>query len=313
MDVEQLKLLISNPEYTRKKITLVDGRTLSYSECGNIQTGAPVLCCFGLMTSSVAVMFAHNEALKNNLRLISVDYPGVGESTLQVDRSLGGWADDMAQFCDQVLGRESTVRLLGHCLGGLHVLALLSDRTFKTRVQRVVLLSPWLCIEGKEFNPLLINVARRLPSYFQSQIIPTIVTTLSSGTIQLVGWSNPYQAQMQTAKIVTSYGKLQGQAGNEQMVRFALSKSEMHLPQDLEASIFIYHGSKDHLVLEKAVLEMVQLLRERNCKVTFKSVEGGDHNSVMVAPENLQSFMESLAGTESRASNVACPQTGVSM
>jgi pimeloyl-ACP methyl ester carboxylesterase len=313
MHWEQLKLLILNPEYTRKKIALVDGRTLSYSECGNIQTGAPVLFCFGLMTSSVAVMFAHYAALRNNLRIIAVDYPGVGESTLQVDRSLGGWADDMTQFCDQVLGLESEVRLLGHSLGGLHVLALLSDRTFKTRVQRVVLLSPWLYVEGKEFNPLLINVARRLPSYFQSQIIPTVLTTLSSGSIQLAGWSNPHHTQIQAAKIVTSYGKLQGQAGNEQMVRFALSKSEMYLPQDLEARIFIYHGSKDHLVLEKAVLEMVQLLRERNCKVTFKSVEGGDHNSVLAASDNLQSVMESLAGTESRACSVARLKTGISM
>ena len=97
------------------------------------------------------------------------------------------------------------------------------------------------------------------------------------------------------------------------MVRFALSKSDMYIPQDLEARIFIYHGSKDQLVLDKAVLELVQLLRERNCKVTYKSVEGGDHNSVLAQPENLQAVMESLSGTASRASSVARIKNGYSM
>ena len=313
MQWEQLKLLITNPNYVRKKLELVDGRALSYSECGNIENGLPVIFCFGLMTSSVAVMFAHYAALRNNLRIIAVDYPGVRESTWQEDRSLGGWADDMTQVCDQLIGSETPVRLLGHSLGGLHVLALLSDKTFKARVERVVLLSPWLYVEGTEFNPLLINVARRLPEYVQSRIIPTVLTSLSSGSIQLAGWSNPHHTQIQAAKIVTSYGKLQGQAGNEQMVRFALSKSERYLPQDLDARVFIFHGSKDTLVLDKAVLELVQLLRERNCKVTFKSVEGGDHNSVLAASDNLQNVMASLAGSSMRANNMSRVRTGHSV
>jgi hypothetical protein len=34
------------------------------------------------MTSSLAVIFSHREALKYNLRVvIAVDYPGIGEST----------------------------------------------------------------------------------------------------------------------------------------------------------------------------------------------------------------------------------------
>jgi pimeloyl-ACP methyl ester carboxylesterase len=299
MNWEKLKDLIQNPDYTKKKIRLADGRRLSYSQCGNTKSGIPVLFCFGLMTSSVAVMFAHYAALKHNLRIIAVDYPGIGESTFQEDRSLGGWPDDMQQFCDKVLGKGSRVRLLGHSLGGLHALALLSDRRFKARVERVVLLSPWRYIEGEEFSPFLISMARNMPHYIQSQIIPAVLTSLSSGSLQVAGWSNPQHRQINTAQIVTSYGCLQGQAGNEQMVRFALSKSEMYVPQDLEAPIFVYHGNKDNLVLETAVLELVELLRERNCKVTFISVSDGDHNSIMAEPKNLNSVMESLVGTDS--------------
>lgn len=299
MNWEKLKDLTENPAYTKKKIRLADRRRLSYSECGNTKSGIPVLFCFGLMTSSVAVMFAHYAALKHNLRIIAVDYPGIGESTFQEDRSLEGWPDDMQQFCDKVLGKGSRVRLLGHSLGGLHVLALLSDRQFKARVERVVLLSPWRYIEGEKFSPYLISMARNMPQYIQSQIIPTVLTSLSSGSLQMAGWSNPQHKQINASQLVTSYGCLRGQEGNEQMVRFALSKSDMFLPQDLEAPIFVYHGSKDNLVLETAVVELVELLRERNCKVTFISIGDCDHNSIMAEPNNLNSVMESLVGMES--------------
>ena len=56
MHWDRLRDLIENPEFTKKKVRLSDGRILSYSECGNIETGIPVLFCFGLMTSSLAVM-----------------------------------------------------------------------------------------------------------------------------------------------------------------------------------------------------------------------------------------------------------------
>jgi pimeloyl-ACP methyl ester carboxylesterase len=300
MNWEKLKNLTENPDYTKKKIRLADGRTLSYSECGNTKSGFPVLFCYGLMTSSVAIMFAHYAALKHNLRIIAVDYPGIGESTLQEDRSLGGWPDDMQQFCDEVLGKGSRVRILGHSLGGLHALALLSDPQFKARVERVVLLSPWRYIEGEEFSPYLISMARNMPQYVQSQIIPAVLTSLSTGSLQVAGWSNPQHKQIDASQTVASYACLQGQAGNEQMVRFALSKSELYVPQDLEAPIFVYHGTKDTLVLETAVVELVELLRARNCKVTFVSVSDSDHNSIMAEPNNLNSVMESLVGTRSK-------------
>ena len=41
-NAEALKKLILNPKYTKKKIQLSDGRILSYSECGNLESGIPV-------------------------------------------------------------------------------------------------------------------------------------------------------------------------------------------------------------------------------------------------------------------------------
>jgi pimeloyl-ACP methyl ester carboxylesterase len=294
--VDPLTKLIQNPKYTKKTTPLSDGRMLSYSECGNIDSGMPVLFCFGLMTSSLAIMFAHHRALRNNLRIIAVDYPGIGESTFQPDRTLDRWADDMSQFLDKVLGRCSKVRLLGHSLGGLHVLALLSNKSFKKRVVRTVLLCPWLYIEGDQFNPLWMKVTRKLPGVFQSSIIPFVLTGLSSGSMKMATWSNPEISQVQAAKLVMEYAYQQGHAGNEQMVRFALSKSDTYLPQETESPIVVFYGKQDPLVLESSTVEMIRLLKERKCNVTGIAVEDCDHNSILSKVENLIQVMSSLVG-----------------
>jgi pimeloyl-ACP methyl ester carboxylesterase len=303
---DALTRLILNPKYTKKKVKLSDGRVLSYSECGNIESGMPVLFCFGLMTSSLAIMFAHHRALRNNLRIIAVDYPGIGESTFQPDRALDGWADDMSQFLDKVLGRYSKVRLLGHSLGGLHVLALLSNKSFKKRVIRTVLLCPWLYIEGDRFNPLWMKVTRKLPGVFQSSVIPFVLTGLSSGSIKMATWSNPEMSQVQAAKLVLEYAYQQGQAGNEQMVRFALSKSDTYLPQETENPILLYYGKQDALVLESSTVELIRLLKERKCNVKGIALEDCDHNSVLSNVENLIQVMSSLVGdADSWAAEIA--------
>jgi pimeloyl-ACP methyl ester carboxylesterase len=294
--VDPLTKLILNPKYTKKRVTLSDGRLLSYSECGNIDSGMPVLFHFGLMTSSLAIMFAHHRALRNNLRIVAVDYPGIGESTFQPDRTLDRWADDMSQFLDKVLGQHSKVRLLGHSLGGLHVLALLSNKSFKKRVVRTVLLCPWLYIEGDQFSPLWMKVTRTLPVVFQSSIIPSVLTGLSSGSIKMATWSSPDISQVQAAKLVIEYAYQEGHAGNEQMVRFALSKSDTYLPQETESPILVYYGKKDPLVLESSTVELIRLLKERKCNVQGIAVEDCDHNSVLSNVENLIQVLASLVG-----------------
>jgi len=229
--------------------------------------------------------------------LLLLDYPGIGESTFQADRTLVGWADDVSEFLDKL--NLERVRLLGHSLGGLHALALLSNRSFKKRVIRTVLLCPWLNIEGESFNPTWMKLTHVLPDVFQSSIIPFVLTGLSSSTIKIATWSNPELAQFQATKLVMDYTCLQGQAGNEQMVRFALSKYETYLPEDSgpdSSPILIFHGKDDALVSECRTLELVRLLKERNCDVTYTAVNGGDHNSILSKTENLINVMASLVG-----------------
>jgi pimeloyl-ACP methyl ester carboxylesterase len=300
-----IQKLILNPKYTKKKVYFPsDGngdstRVLSYSECGNIESGMPVIFCFGLMTSSIAIMFAHHRALRNNLRIIAIDYPGIGESTYVDDRTLAEWGDDVMYFCDTVLGVDSKVRLLGHSLGGLHVLALLSHSKFKKRVVRSVLLCPWLYIDGEEFNPMWIRLTHGLPTIFKSKFIPYVLTGLSSSTINLATWSQPEQLNVQAAKLVTDYCFLQGQQGSQQMVQFALSKCDTYLPHDLfDSPVLVYHGKQDQLVLESSTMELVRLLNQRKCNAKHISLDDCDHNSLLSNVDNLIHIMSNLVGDD---------------
>jgi pimeloyl-ACP methyl ester carboxylesterase len=140
------------------------------------------------------------------------------------------------------------------------------------------------------------KVAHVLPDVFQSSIIPYLLTGLSSSTVQLLGWSNPEQIQFQATKLVMDYTCLQGQAGNEQMVRFALSKYDTYLPEDIESPIVIFHGKDDRLVSENRSLELVRLLKERKCNVSYAAIDDCDHNSILSKTENLINVMASLVG-----------------
>jgi len=258
------------------------------------------------MTSSLAIMFAHHRALRNNLRIIAIDYPGIGESTFEANRTLGGWADDVSEFLDRL--NLKRIRLLGHSLGGLHVLALLSNKSFKKRVVRTVLLNPWLYIEGASFSPNWMKVTHVLPDVFQSSIIPYLLVGLSSSSIKMLGWSNPQQIQFQATKLVMDYAFLHGQAGNEQMVRFALSKYETFLPDDIgpKSPILIFQGRDDKIVSESRSLELFRLLKERKCNVSYTAIDNCDHNSILSKTVNLIDVMASLVGdADSWAAEIA--------
>ena len=153
---------------------------------------------------------------------------------------------------------------------------------------------PWVQLDGEGLNPPWMQFAHKLPDVLLSSIIPRVLTHLSSGTINLMGWSNPSQQHLQAAKLVTAYATLQGQAGNEQMVQLALSKSYTYLPQDLDHTLFVYHGAQDKLVLEDSVAELVRLLQERRCPTKYVLVPHGDHNSVLARAENLTRVLQSL-------------------
>jgi pimeloyl-ACP methyl ester carboxylesterase/1-acyl-sn-glycerol-3-phosphate acyltransferase len=105
------------------KLSLRDGRTLAYMDRGP-RSGVPILHFHSFQGSRLERMAASDDLLaKMNIRLISPDRPGIGLSTPARDRTLVGWAADVAQLAGQLLGPGQPFSILGFSAGATYALA----------------------------------------------------------------------------------------------------------------------------------------------------------------------------------------------
>lgn len=89
-----------NPKKTQDRfIKLPDGRQLGYAEYG-APTGSPVLFFHGSPGSSYIHADLAGIAARRGIRLIAVDRPGYGLSSLQPGRTMLDWPDDIAALTD---------------------------------------------------------------------------------------------------------------------------------------------------------------------------------------------------------------------
>lgn len=82
-----------------------DGRKLAYVEFGNPQSPL-VIHNHGGPSSRLEGRLLANGAIRNGLRLVSVDRPGIGGSTPQMGRSYESWANDLLTIADALGYRE---------------------------------------------------------------------------------------------------------------------------------------------------------------------------------------------------------------
>jgi pimeloyl-ACP methyl ester carboxylesterase/1-acyl-sn-glycerol-3-phosphate acyltransferase len=105
------------------KITLRDGRTLAYMDRGP-RTGTPFLYFHGFQGSRLERVPGLDEILvKLHIRLISPDRPGIGLSTPAHARTVVGWAGDVRQLTEQILGPGQSFSILGFSAGATYALA----------------------------------------------------------------------------------------------------------------------------------------------------------------------------------------------
>jgi pimeloyl-ACP methyl ester carboxylesterase len=96
------------------------GLSLAWNEFG-APDGAPVFYYHGWPSSRLQARLAHNLAAERGLRIIAMDRPGMGKSTLIRDRKLEDWPELMGRFADH-LGIAKFGQL-GVSGGGPYVLA----------------------------------------------------------------------------------------------------------------------------------------------------------------------------------------------
>ena len=87
------------PSSMPKTITLRDGRTLAYIECGDAE-GTPVFHFHGHPGSRLEALIADKTARDVGVRLIGIDRPGMGFSDFKMGRRLLDWPGDVAELAN---------------------------------------------------------------------------------------------------------------------------------------------------------------------------------------------------------------------
>lgn len=106
-------------QHRLNQMTLPDGRQLAWAEWGPAD-GTPVLLCPGAATSrSLGFGLAHLADLQ--IRLLSIDRPGLGASDPAPGRSLLDWAADVAQFASAL--QLPRLKVVGFSAGAPFALA----------------------------------------------------------------------------------------------------------------------------------------------------------------------------------------------
>jgi pimeloyl-ACP methyl ester carboxylesterase len=82
-------------------IELPDGRQLCYAEYGDPQ-GIPIFYFHGFPGSRLAGQRFHEVALALGYRIISIDRPGMGLSSLNKDRTILSWPSDVLHLADHL-------------------------------------------------------------------------------------------------------------------------------------------------------------------------------------------------------------------
>ena len=108
-------------------LQLSDSRVLSYTEYGSAD-GSPILYFHGFPSSRLeALSFRHLQSLP--YRLIAIDRPGMGLSTINPTATLSSWANDIAEFTEKLsLNKFSILAYSGGAPFALACAALMKDK-----------------------------------------------------------------------------------------------------------------------------------------------------------------------------------------
>ncbi|EEP80900.1 predicted protein [Uncinocarpus reesii 1704] len=138
---EGVRAYMTASRLTQKVTHPQSGRIIAFSEVGD-PNGHVVFCCVGMGLTRYLTAFYDELARTLNLRLITPDRPGVGESDPCVDGSGPlSWPDDLAIICNQL--KITKFSMLAHSAGAIYALATALRMPQHIR-GRLHLLAPWI-------------------------------------------------------------------------------------------------------------------------------------------------------------------------
>ncbi|KAJ3272018.1 hypothetical protein HDV01_006058 [Terramyces sp. JEL0728] len=107
-----------------ESIKLKDGRNLAFISYGNVESTKVVLEHHGFPSSKNEGLLFHEKALEKNLRLITIDRPGFGDSDIDNEHSIKKFvAEDLVELVKQLEPQPTEISMLGISGGGPYVAA----------------------------------------------------------------------------------------------------------------------------------------------------------------------------------------------
>lgn len=160
-----------------KTLTLYDGRQLGYALYGPAD-GTPVLYFHGTPSSRLEVLMTtlcgvdlYQLLHQHQLRLIAIDRPGMGLSTLHPGRTVLSFAYDVQELMEQL--RIEEAKVMAWSGGGPYALALCSVMPEKIKGAFIIAgFSSSFC------QPMVFDALRRTRLYFRTaQAVPQVLKT----------------------------------------------------------------------------------------------------------------------------------------
>jgi len=290
----------------KDQIVLSDGRTLGFGEYG-APDGLPVFAFHGTPGSRFMLRAGDATARRAGVRLIAPERPGYGLSSYQRNRTLKGWADDVAALAD-ALG-VGTFAVAGISGGGPYAAA--SAALLPERVLAAALISPVGPMAGPE-RPDKIGRAHystfqllpRVPHFYRGAFnfgrlaflyapLPIYALIMSRAAPQ--DWKILSRKEVRLSLLGgVAEGVRPGVRGALEEMRIFSRPWDLPLA-DIKAPCFLWQGMADRNVPPAAALRLGELIP--GCHVT--KVESAGHYWVF---DHLAEVLETLKAAAQKSS-----------
>jgi len=278
---------------------LRDGRKLAWRDYGS---GFPIVFCHGNLNSRLLQPSWGNtedDAAGAGARVLAVDRPGYGESSVHSSRTYMSWADDVNQLVDH-LNLES-FGVMGFSSGGPHALVVASALKTSRRVACCGLISsdaPYFQIGGPDL------VAKTYGIEYPVTLEKSIVRSIENEAHMRAGYEamGIHRSGEDRRGVALADLNEAIRQGFEGAASDAVLESAEHWGFDLHVSdstkVLLWHGSEDHDVPLKAGEYLAQNIGCTS-EGDFTVIEGESHSLIR---RHWSSILDRLVA-ESRKSN----------
>jgi len=267
---------------TNLTIKLKDGRTLGYIDLGNKDAKKVLFHFNGFPGSRLEVTILAERAIKKNVRVISIDRPGMGLSDFKKNRTLLDWPDDVVELADALkIGKFAVEGISGGAPYALACAYKIPERLTscgvisgagskdlelekKLKLFSVIRIFPWL------FKLMMWSQSRKMTDFKKAE------ESLKKGFISLPEADRKIFDDPQTlSKFIKGGAEAfrQGSKGAYYEGRIYVKSWGFNI-EDIspKLKVYLWHGEADSMIPVAMGREMCRLIP--NCKGYFYPGEG---------------------------------------